>query len=83
MQSLGLYVRGPFGFTNHEAGWLMKELGVKSVVNSRRVSVAYLGPHGPNIRTTQGSCTECPLCGYYIPQNDSAHSNNPETSSTP
>ena len=68
-----------FGFTNHEAGWLMKELGLKAAVNSKRISVAYLGPHGLKIRTTRGSCIECPLCGYYIPHHDSAHSNTPET----
>ena len=67
-----------FQLNVNEAGWLMKELGIKSVVNSQKKNVASLGPRGLKIRTTKGNCIECPFCTNYIPLPEPTEATEPE-----
>ena len=53
-----------FGVSNHEAGWLMKELGIRGIMNYKRLKVAIVDGIGLKIPAKTDGCTECPMCGY-------------------
>jgi len=53
-----------FGFSNHEAGWIMEKLGIRSVMNYKKVRIAIKGSSGLRMPTKTDGCSECPMCGY-------------------
>ena len=53
-----------FGLSNHEAGWLVKELGIRSVINLKTIRVAINDSSGLKIPSKASGCSECPMCGY-------------------
>ena len=53
-----------FGLTNNEAGYLMREVGVRVAMNYKRVYIAHVGESGLKVPTKTDGCTECPMCGY-------------------
>ena len=53
-----------FALTNHEAGWLMRAVGISSATNYKRLKVAIVDGIGLKIPTKTDGCAECPMCGY-------------------
>jgi hypothetical protein len=53
-----------FGLSSHEAGWVMKEVGIRSEANYKKIRVAIKDSTGLRIPTKTDGCSECPMCGY-------------------
>ena len=47
-----------FGLSNHEAGWLVKELGIRSVINFKTIRVAINDSSGLKIPSKASGCSE-------------------------
>ena len=52
------------GLSCHEAGWVMKEVGIRSEANYRKIRVAIKDSTGLRIPMKTDGCSECPMCGY-------------------
>ena len=53
-----------FALGNHEAGMLMKAIGIQSVMNYKRSRVAISGTSGLKVSTKTANSCECPACGF-------------------
>ena len=53
-----------FGLSNHEARWILKELGIRSAMNYKKIRVAINDSSGLKVLLKTVGCSECPVCGY-------------------